>query len=122
MRQQYLDAIVALETCEDASDASSWNASTGLATSATGQSEQSPLYTSRSNEGGMVGRSQYASAAVDTSVISTASGYADAETATHLAHFALTPQQRVLLRAFHVLRALAIDLRLFVVVRREFHY
>lgn len=51
---------------------------------------------------------------MDTSVISTASGYADADAATRLTHFALTPQQRVLLRAFHVLRALAIDLRLFV--------
>lgn len=47
-------------------------------------------------------------------MISTASGYADADAATRLTHFALTPQQRVLLRAFHVLRALAIDLRLFV--------
>ena len=139
MRQQYIDAIVALETCEDSledfASSSPLGSTTGSTTGSTksitksittsittsGESERAQLYKSRSNEGGLLGRSQYASAPVDTSVISTTSGYADVDAATRLAHFSLTPQQHVLLRAFHVLRALAIDIRLFVPANREVH-
>ena len=74
------------------------------------------IYATRSNEGGMFGLRYHTPPSSTHSLLSPTTSVLEADM-TELTHVELTQQQKALLEAFRVLRALSIDLRLFVVSR-----
>ena len=69
------------------------------------------IYATRSNEGGMFGLRYHTPPSSTHSLLSPTTSVLEADMTE------LTQQQKALLEAFRVLRALSIDLRLFVVSR-----
>ena len=74
------------------------------------------IYATRSNEGGMFGLRYHTPPSSTYSLLSPATSVLEADV-TELTHVELTQQQKALMEAFRVLRALSIDLRLFVASR-----
>ena len=74
------------------------------------------IYATRSNEGGMFGLRYHTPPSSTHSLLSPTTSVLEADM-TELTPVEMTQQQKALLEAFRVLRALSIDLRLFVASR-----